>query len=318
MSSQAGTKLYLENVSGTFNNSANVVGGSSGSTSAVTSVATPNAGKLILLPWTHEETISQPFATDTRNVAGLNYNFRGAITLNPDTDYWNDTTEVPSVNIDFGFLSDALMEIGNHAGVIWEDWGGQQVIAERQVGHEPGPDEFTGSRPIVAQTVEETRTGTELVVEAGELQETNLGDSVQNVNLIPFMRSRVVNFTAQGMKPNTRLYAFFDNIDVNAFVAQANSSFANTNAEGTSLITDATGLLYGNFRIPNDDSTRFPVGNLKFRLTDSPTNSDALGSSATTAEANYSAGGLDVTTQGTIISTRDICFNKRSTRSSDI
>lgn len=296
---QVGTKLYLENTSGTFTTSANVVGGSSSATSSVSAVATPNAGKLVMLPWTHSELISQPFATDTRNVAGFSYNFRGNITLSPENDYWHDVTTAPSVNIEFGQYADAIQTIVNHMGVNWNNWSTTGIVARQLAGDDDGNLRIT-------ETVAQQRTGSQLTVQAGEATQTNLGDSVQNVALIPYMRSRVVNFTAEGMKPSTRLYAFFDDTNVNAYVAPANSSFANTASEGSALITDANGVLYGNFRIPNNDEIRFPVGNLKFRLTDSATNSTAVGAAATSADATYSAGGLDINTQGTIISTRNV------------
>ena len=296
---QVGTKLYLSNVSGTFTTGVNAVGGTSTTSRNVSSVSVPNAGDLILLPWTHSETLKQEFATDTRNATGLFYNYKGIITLTPDNDYWQDVTTAPSVSVDFGFLSDALEEVANHIGINWGSWN---TVRTWQQGVNGGIGTF-GTQ---------TRTGQQLVVNAGTLTETNLGDSVQNVNLIPYVRSRVINFTAQGMKPSTRVYAFFDTQDVNSYVAPANSSFANTASEGSALITDANGVLYGNFRIPNNDSVKFPVGNLKFRLTDSPTNSSSIGSTATSAETNYGAGGLDVVTRGNIISTREINVSTRT------
>jgi hypothetical protein len=63
---QVGTKLYLSNISGTFSAGASAVGGTSTTSSTIASVTAPNAGKLIMLPWTHDETLSNPFATDTR------------------------------------------------------------------------------------------------------------------------------------------------------------------------------------------------------------------------------------------------------------
>jgi hypothetical protein len=305
---QVGTKLYLDQVVGTFDTTANVVGGTSSATSPVSAVSKSADGNLIMLPWTHDATIDQPFATDTRNVAGLFYNYKGSLTLSPNTDYWKDTVVAPSVNVDFGFLSDAIQEIANHSGINWGSWdttGSSSRTTRRWI---------SGNGQLVETTssTNQTRTGSQLVVSAGEIQQTNLGDSVQDVSLIPFMRSRVINFTAEGMKPNTRVYAFFDSEDVNSYVAPANTSFANTASEGSALITDANGVLYGNFRIPNNDQIRFPVGNLKFRLTDSITNSSSLGGVTTAAEARYSAGGLDVFTQGTIISTRDLDVNTTS------
>ena len=303
---QVSQKLYLRGVSGTFTDAANVVGGTSSATSTVSAVTTPNAGKLIMLPWTHEELIDQPFATDTRNIAGLSFSFQGVITLTPDNDFFKDVTTAPSVNIDFGQFAEALEEISNFVGARFGEF---EEVGAQVIGRAP-PDLQGNQMQRVAVT--QQRTGEQLVVEAGEVVENNLGDSVQNVGLIPFMRSREVNVKAEGLKPSTRVYAFFDGTDVNAYVSPANTSFANTASEGSSLITNSEGELYANFRIPNNDQIRFPVGNLRFRLTDSPTNSLATGAAVTAAEANYSAGGLDVTTQGTIISTREIDISTRT------
>ena len=290
---QVDQKLYIENVSGAFTTSANVVGGDSGATSSVSSVATPAAGKLVLLPWTHEETISQDLASDTRNIAALLYSYRGSLQLSPETDYWQDVTTAPSVNIDFGFISEAIAEVANFIGIQWGGWQTTGVSSRR-----------VDSGTLTTSTSQ--RTGRGINVEAGSINQTNLGDSVQNINLIPYARSRVINFTARGMKPNTRVYPFFDGTAVATYCSPANTSFANTASEGSALITDSTGNLYGNFRLPNNDQLRFPTGPLKFRLTDSITNSSALGAISTFADTTYSSGGADITTQGNIISTREI------------
>ncbi len=289
---QVDQKLYLENISGTFTTSANVVGGDSGATSSVSAVSTPNAGKLIMLPWTHEETISQNLASDTRNIASLFYSYHGSLSLSPETDYWQDVTTAPSVNIDFGFISEAIAEVSNFVGIQWGGWSTTGSSSRR------------GGGTLITTT--QTRSGQQINVEAGDINQTNLGDSVQNVNLIPYARSRVVNFTTRGMKPNTRVYTFFDGTGVSTYCAPANSSFANTASEGSAMVTDSTGTLYGNFRIPNNDQLKFPTGPLKFRLSDSITNSSVLGAASTFADATYSSGGVDLVTQGNIVSTRDI------------
>ena len=285
---QVGTKLYLSNISGTFSAGASAVGGTSTTSSTIASITAPNAGKLIMLPWTHDETLSNPFATDTRNAAGELYTHHGRITLTPDTDYWQDVTTVPTVTIDFGGLAEALAEVANFTGIQWGSWSGGSTRRGNQI------------------ITNESRTGQQLIVNTGSVIETDLGDSLKDVNIIPFMRSRVVQFTAEGMKPSTRVYAFFDGSDVNAFCSPANTSFANTASESSALITDATGIIRGLFRIPNEDALKFPVGSLKFILTDSPTNSTGFGAVATFADATYSAGGLSVVQQGTIVATREI------------
>jgi hypothetical protein len=158
---QVGTKLYLSNISGTFSAGASAVGGTSTTSSTIASVTAPNAGKLIMLPWTHDETISNPFATDTRNAAGELYTHHGRITLTPDTDYWQDVTTVPTVTIDFGGLAEALAEVANFTGIQWGSWGGGSTRRGNQI------------------ITNESRTGQQLIVNTGSVIETDLGDSTQ-------------------------------------------------------------------------------------------------------------------------------------------
>jgi hypothetical protein len=57
------------------------------------------------------------------------------------------------------------------------------------------------------------RSGTQLkVTETFDTQ--SLGDSVVSVDVQPYIRSRNVEFRSSKLKPNTRLYAFFDGVDV--------------------------------------------------------------------------------------------------------
>jgi len=295
---QVGTRLYLENVSGTFTTSANVVGGTSSTSRAVSSVASPAAGKLITLPYTHSLAIDQSTASTTRNAAGLFYSYRGQLTLNPDTDYWQDVTVAPAVQIDFGNFAEALQQIANQVGTQWNGWNTVNVATNINAA---GITTVTNQR----------RSGTQLVVQAGQLRQTDLGESIQDLNIIPHMRSREIQFNASGMKPSTRLYAFFDNEDVTSYITPTDSSFANTANEGSNLLSDANGNVYGIFRLPNNDQLRFLNGNLRLRLSDSPTNETLQGLFTTSTAAVYSAQGLEVFKQGAVISTRDIDVSSR-------
>ena len=72
------------------------------------------------------------------------------------------------------------------------------------------------------------------------------GDRVTNIEIVPWMRARDVNFTVTGMKPNTRVYAFFDGTNVNADVkptltsAQATTLSVNLAKADTTTITVAS------------------------------------------------------------------------------
>jgi len=305
---QVGSRLYLENVSGTFTTSANVVGGTSSVTRAVSSVSAEAEGNLIMLPWTHEQIVEQPFATDTRNTVGLAWSFHGHMTLSPDTDYWVDTVTRPEIQLDFDFNTQAWENLANAWGTQWGDWGTVWT------GNQNTNVTFRGNQQIETTTSQsrQVRNGLAAEIGAPTTNQISLGESVRDVNIIPFIRSRVIQVTTQGLKPSTRVYAFFDGEDVNAYCTPANSTFGSTGTEGSNLITDSNGILYLNFRIPNEESLRFRTGQRVFRLIDSPTNSTGSDSYSTHSQATYTAEGLNTINQDTVISTRNVTLDFRT------
>ncbi len=60
------------------------------------------------------------------------------------------------------------------------------------------------------------RTGTQQTI-TEEIASESFGDRVVNREVIQFMRSRNITFTARSLKPFTEVYAFFDNVDVNKY-----------------------------------------------------------------------------------------------------
>ena len=66
-------------------------------------------------------------------------------------------------------------------------------------------------------TLDQQRSGTQSTV--NEVIETeSLGDRVVRRDIIHFMRSRNIDVTATKFRPYTRLYSFFDQVDINKFV----------------------------------------------------------------------------------------------------
>lgn len=131
-------------------------------------------------------------------------------------------------------------------------------------------------RPIsVTSTTETTRrvrTGTETTysVESGTPIRTSLGNRVVNVAVARTMRSRIVLFRATRLKPRTRMYAFFDGIDVSNWISvdrkqtdedgrklMAGEPNENPLGFGRTLITDDDGVLTGAFLVPNGFAPRF-------------------------------------------------------------
>ena len=310
---QVNNKLYIEAATGNFAAAASVVGGTSGRTATISSTITTTVGDLLTLPYTHEILVDQKYGTTTRNAAGAFYNWAGALVLDPAEDYWVDTTIAPAVQVNFDLNTDNWLHLANSWQTQWGAWNtvwtGQNLSGATSTStsgvYTSGRQilqDFTVSNELVT-TTGLSRTG---ITPSVTVQNTtqSLGNTVRDVNLQPYMRSRVVRFTAHAVKPSTRLYAFFDGTSVSGYVTPTNSSFANTANEGGILTSDSTGKLYGTFRVPNDNSLRFHTGSRNLRFTDNPTNAQGLGLLTTSAEATYTAQGLATTAQDTIVATR--------------
>ena len=65
-------------------------------------------------------------------------------------------------------------------------------------------------------SLSQQRTGTQRTV-TEKIDTASLGSRIVSRDIIHFMRAREIKFTAQGMKPYNRVYAFFDGVDVTRF-----------------------------------------------------------------------------------------------------
>lgn len=320
------TKIYLEQCTGNF---------TSGGTCSlyiptltpnfnITAVATTTPGDLVTLPYTHKILVEQPWATTTRNCTGTAYNWMGTLTLTPDSDYWCDTTTRPDVNISLDMNTDNWLYIAGAWPTKYDAWKttftGQPVLSsQREINNGtvnvPQADgstnivqNFTTESIFTTPTIE-TRSYNNLKAKIVETTEV-VGNFVKDVNIQPFMRSRMILFKLDGMKASSRIYGFFDGIDINAYItpltAEEYASGGNgkptglgtsrfaplTYAEGAALVTNSDSTAYGIFRLPSDSRLRFHTGTKRMRFVDNQTNSTTFGQFTTSAEADYSAEGL--------------------------
>jgi hypothetical protein len=137
----------------------------------------------------------------------------------------------------------------------------------------------------------------------------NLGNFVTNVSILPFIKSAVVQFDAIGLKPNTRLYAYFGNVPMSAYCAPTLAGYSQDTIEnsqkvqpyGTPLYSNSSGGINGVFQIP---SNTFKSQEITFKLLDI---SDlAQGEDAITTEADgvYYGSTLSVAKGSSFLNTR--------------
>lgn len=325
---KVGAKLYVEDATGNFGAGASLTP-SDGSAIVISSVTGTTPGDLVTLPYTHKVLVNQPFATTTRNCIGTFYNYVGEIELTPESDYWCDTTTRPEINMNIDLNTDNWMWLSNSFQTDWNNWQtvwtGQEVLASSITSatgtyNKPNADgsfdiiETSATENVYTKPTTESRTGTKPVVTAVN-EKQSFGGVVRDTNVQPWMRSKRILFRAVGLKTNSRIFAFFDNVKVNDYCTPLTEAEYNnkgnigsqtplTYSAGTTLTTDSSGNIYGIFDLPNNTTLKFHTGQRKFRLTDNPTNSLVFGNQTTSAETYYTAEGLTAGVSELTMSTR--------------
>jgi hypothetical protein len=244
-------------------------------------------GDVITLPVTsHIPLISQPYASRLENINPFAvFTFLGDVTINPSSDDWFEVDRRPDLVVDVEGNFNTIKNIAERSGVlgtVWNAWqtqwsgtpisGGRTVFTtgnnwasgfgdvRLSVSDFNARFGTTGSGPARQITVEttatqvgQTRTGikTSLV---SRIDRQVVGDRVLSTAAIPYIRSRNILLQIKKLKPNTRFYPFFDNVDVSAFCTPA-SKIVYTPGSGTfNTDTNVGGVAAAAARRINGDS----------------------------------------------------------------
>lgn len=304
-------------------------------------------GNKVLMPWLREETFAeQPYASRQLNLAEeLTFTWIGNMNIVPATDNWIQTTRDPSRDIvyDDSGISDNMKSMvdawNTEVAPLNLNWTGEPV------------EEVIGDTDVEKTRVRSGRTTTITTVTSGFVQtsqdayfnlatfqqsapQRQASDRVVDVSFINRMRSRDFIVEVNGLKNNSKLYAFFDGVDVTKQCVQIELVGASTiqsvfdlldannlcidgaigTLDGVATTRDASiyrvvstvGDLRAKnnrillvFRVPVDS---FDVGSREFKLTDSPTNFD--GTTTTFAKKSVFAQGISQVKSQTVINSR--------------
>ena len=311
---------------------------------SVNSSDVQRTGPLVTLPYTlvdHQRNIN---ASKPRNCVGaLLFNYVGDMYLYPMSDNFVNLEDGGDLIIPNNATGDALEQFANqlnNAGIV----NGIDISFKGTPKSDPtniefeadGSDELNtrgrlGRVDNIGVDVSFDASFTQ-VVDSDQLQgqvdtlsidstgDTNvfeeIGDVLVDIGFSAFMRSQLVTFVATRLKPNTKMYAFFDGDDVNANVRPVDydtvktlansgadnfwSDFSdNTNDFGDALVTDANGNLAAQFLIPPQE---YRVGEKVLRLSDDSDNRSAFTTSS--SQAVFSSMGLDAVSSNLGISTQ--------------
>ena len=287
-------------------------------------------GDNVYLTHTDSSAIIQNLISGTENVNPFAViSNEGQIRLSPASDTWVDTKYDPAKVVN----EEATIDVGEISGnsfqtlrMIWNrvilnnfpdvpdnldmtNWFGNWVWNWTGIENaELESDVRTRRR--------RTRTFSQRVVVGSTTINEIIGDRTVSLTFIPFIRPRLVFFKAQGLRPATKYFPFFDGVAFDNFVKAETfkdvsgqeykgNQYQNLNSHpntSSTLTSDAAGKIEGSFLIPSSDTNKFRVGDREFKLLDISVDDEP--SATSRAAAIFTAKGTLDTRQETIRSTR--------------
>lgn len=267
------------------------------------------------LDYTEVVGIEQPNATRTININPYAvFTWSGTVKLTPSSDYWKDTLYLQPivVNAESNTQVDATSNltpplITYSASLHWGDRDRgdfkRRVVSDKTAQYaewvRSNIERYNAQGAGYNARANEWNVGTRhWAVEATSsvFSSTTSSDALASTEVIPFMRSIDIAFDCQNFRPYTRLYPFFDGVDVSSQVAQTGKTY------GEAIVTDSGGRVTGIYKVPNKSDFHFSTGVSLMKFTDSASN-DELAASTQGETAFYSGGSLD-NIQTTITNTR--------------
>ena len=143
-----------------------------------------------------------------------------------------------------------------------------------------------------------------------------VANRVVDISVIPFMRSKIIFFKTEGLRPNTQHFLSFGGEDMTNYV-RSESTFKRVNGRtagrsrtytnaaahpngATAIVSDSSGELIGSFLIPSTNNLRFRTGVQEFLLLDVTGGPKNRANSLSTSEAAFQASGEIQTRQRSI------------------
>ena len=263
--------------------------------------------------------IEQPYSTRARNAVTDFYKFIGTTTVNPEYDAGFNEVTAPPTNFEIDIASPFMEFTENLQQFVPMQSVSSRVasstVSQQVVNRGWATDTITTTRQQIQTTVSQFQAG------SGETTENKVGDFVTDVRFSPFMRGRELQIISVGLRPLTEMHVFFDQASVDQYVAPALSTSANENdvrslrrtrAFGTTLTTDANGVLRFIFSIPEDT---FFVGDREIEIMDL-TSYDEKSNAVSYSKSVYNAYNFSVEKSSLNISTREPEFGVQSTSTS--
>ena len=196
----------------------------------ISAINVVRTGNTLTLDYSEIPYITQNFASRIENVTPFLVNYyAGTIELVPSSDVWCDTTSIGSKTIEVqGDVTQTYTQLeagGNdpksgYGPLIWDSWKTTWTGEDETTASDTA---WVGNELIRTDTTSKTQKGTKTrtgtrTIRRESFETRSGGTSLVSTQIIPYLRSRNIEFTSKRMKPFTRLYGFFDGENVNEYI----------------------------------------------------------------------------------------------------
>lgn len=298
----------------------------------------------ITLPYTEKVLYRQRYASTTMNINPFAvFKWIGTGKISPSRDSWISSRRAPAVVIQKTNqdiikktvwektlkktnteVTNKTVNRDNSVNVTinrrpwfrtrWNAWNRNLFGSpEPRVLAEPSTSVSSNTTSVIASRNVSSEIKTLGVSKSSRTSSTNkvVDDRVVDRSIIPYARTRDIRFEFENLIQNSRVYPFFDGVDVSAYCKQDGKSY------GSNLVTDVDGKITGVFTLPEGKDTirklglssgtkplSFRTGNRLFRITSDKDNDQSK--ELAFAEAMYTSRGVLETKQQTVLSTRNV------------
>jgi hypothetical protein len=242
-------------------------------------------GDMISLPYSHQIYLENKFASGNVNINPYGVAaYIGMIELNPpensvefsnksaptvfDDPNDNYTTVVNSFRTELAGKEGVTINVDDATGFYGSYYGEWELISQGTPELDPSDNTFKRSDTYGRYKYEFSIKPQGQSSTGGQRR-----DIVYDNNLRPKMSDVTIGFSAQGLKPSTRVYAFFGDRAVTDACTMFTQSGQGHDIISTTLTTDNAGRIRGTFTYRESD-LNLDAGIYPFQLTDSTTNSD--------------------------------------------
>ena len=187
-------------------------------------------GQIITLDYQEVPEIIQPYSSQVTSASAYSSSFfNGTLELFPSSDVWVDQIRIEPklVNVEGDYVKNELEledegfdQQSGFSPTVWNSW---ETIWTGEVVNKTSEEVTLGNQIIqedyeqVTKTGTSTRTGKRKILKE-VFENTSFGDQVLDSSVVPYIRSRNIEFTGRRLKPFTQLYSFFDGIDVVKYI----------------------------------------------------------------------------------------------------